>query len=66
MKKDNFTVTDEEFYKDFGPKPEKKNVIESLIGVLRSPIADRKGWSFSAEECRIWAEELEKYLKENK
>jgi len=66
MKDDDFTITDEELYKVIGPKPKKKNTVESLIGILRSPIADRKGWTFSAEECKLWAEELEKYLNNDR
>lgn len=51
------------FEQTFGPKPKQKNAIEALIGVLRSPIAQRQGWHFSANECEMWAEELEKILK---
>ena len=40
----------------------KKNVIEQMIGILRTPIAQRKGITISANECSIWAEELEKCL----
>lgn len=40
----------------------KKNVIEQMIGILRTPIAQRKGITISAEDCSIWAEELEKYI----
>ena len=40
----------------------KKNVIEQMIGLLRTPIAQRKGITISADECSIWADELEKYL----
>jgi hypothetical protein len=38
------------------------NPVEQLIGVLNSPIAQRKGWTFSAEECKIWTIELQAYL----
>ena len=38
------------------------NVVEQLIGVLNSPIAQRKGWTFSAEECKIWTIELSAFL----
>ncbi len=41
---------------------EPKNVIEQLIGVLNSPVAQREGWTFSAEECKIWTIELQAYL----
>lgn len=59
----NTETEQQSFEKLFGCKPEKKNVVESLIGVLRSPIAQRQGWHFPAVECEMWAEELEKYLK---
>ncbi len=36
------------------------DVIESLKAVLSTPIAKRKGVTFSPEECRIWVEEMEK------
>ena len=42
----------------------KLNAVESLILILRSPIAKRKGVIMNAEECEAWAEELENYLKE--
>lgn len=37
------------------------NVIHSLIAVLTTPIARRKGVTISPDECKIWVEELEKY-----
>ena len=37
------------------------DIIESLKAVLSTPIAKRKGVTFSAEECKIWVEEMEKY-----
>lgn len=37
------------------------NVVESIINLLRTPIAKRKGVTISTEDCAIWAEELEKY-----
>ena len=36
--------------------------IDSLIEVLRTPIARRKGVTISPEECAIWAEELDKEM----
>jgi hypothetical protein len=39
-----------------------KNAVEALIGILRSPIAQRKGWSFDAYDCSAWADELEEFL----
>lgn len=41
----------------------KKTVIEQMIGLLRNPIAQRKGINIPADECLIWAGELEKELK---
>ena len=32
-----------------------------MIGLLRTPIAQRKGVIFTPEECLVWAEELKKY-----
>lgn len=40
-----------------------KNAVEALIGILRSPIAERNGWSFDAYDCSAWADELEEFLK---
>ncbi len=40
------------------------NALESLMGILSSPIAKRKGVTISAEDCEIWVEELGKDLKE--
>ena len=40
----------------------KKNVIEQMIGILRTPIAQRKGIAIPPNECAIWAKELERYL----
>lgn len=41
----------------------KKTVIEQMIGLLRTPIAQRKGIIIPPDECLIWADELEKELK---
>lgn len=41
----------------------KKNVIEQMIGLLRTPIAQRKGINIPSDECLIWASELEKEFK---
>lgn len=40
-----------------------KNAVEALIGIFRSPIAERNGWSFDAYDCSAWADELEEFLK---
>ena len=37
------------------------NALESLIEVLSTPVAKRKGVTISAEDCKIWVEELRKY-----
>lgn len=42
----------------------KLNTIQALIGVLNSPIAQRKGVSISPEHCKIWVEELSKFMQE--
>jgi len=49
----------------FGVNEKEKNAVESLIGILRTPIAKRRGINFSASECREWANELERFLKNN-
>lgn len=41
----------------------QKSVIEQMIGLLRTPIAQRKGINIPSDECLIWASELEKELK---
>ena len=43
---------------------EKLNAVQSLIGELNSPIAQRQGYSISAEDCKIWVEELTKFLEQ--
>lgn len=40
----------------------QKKMIDSLIGILTTPVAKRKGIYISPEECEIWAEELN-YIK---
>jgi hypothetical protein len=40
-----------------------RNAVEALIGILRCPIAERDGWKFDAEECSMWADELEEFLR---
>ena len=37
------------------------NALESLIAVLSTPVAKRQGVTISAEDCKIWVEELSKY-----
>ena len=40
-----------------------KTVIEQMIGLLRTPIAQRKGVIIPPDECLVWAEELENEFK---
>lgn len=42
----------------------QKKMIDSLIGILTTPVAKRKGIYISPEECEVWAEELE-YIKKS-
>ena len=37
------------------------NALESMIAILTSPVAHRKGVTISAEDIKVWAEELRKY-----
>lgn len=37
------------------------NALESLIAILSTPVAKRQGVTISAEDCKIWVEELKKY-----
>ena len=37
------------------------NALESMIAILTSPVAHRKGVTISAEDSKVWAEELRKY-----
>lgn len=41
-----------------------ENVVEQMIGILKTPIAQRKGVIIPPDECAIWAKELEMYLNE--
>lgn len=43
----------------------KLNTIQSLIGVLNSPTAQRKGVTISPEQCKIWVEELSKFMQKS-
>jgi len=38
------------------------NAVESLILILNSPMAKRKGILMTAEECAEWSYELKKFL----
>ena len=37
------------------------NALQSLIAVLSTPVAKRQGVTISAEDCKVWVEELKKY-----
>ena len=37
------------------------NALASMIAILTSPVAHRKGVTISAEDCKVWAEELRNY-----
>lgn len=37
------------------------NALESMIAILTTPVAHRKGVTISAEDSKVWAEELRKY-----
>ena len=49
-----------------GGSERERNVVEQMILYLTTPIAKRKGVSFTPEECKIWAEEFEIYLGNKK
>lgn len=37
------------------------NALESMIAILTTPVAKRQGVTISAEDSKVWAEELRKY-----
>lgn len=39
------------------------NAVESLIQILNSPIAKRKGITMTPETCAEWSNELKNFLK---
>ena len=41
---------------------ENKNAVEQMIHLLSTPMAQRKGVIISAEDCKVWVEELRNYL----
>lgn len=41
------------------------NVVESLIGILNTPIAKRKGIIMTPDMCAEWSNELKNFLKTN-
>ena len=51
------------FFRTFAPRKRNKimNALESLIAVLSTPIAKRKGVTISAEDCKVWVEVLSGY-----
>lgn len=38
------------------------NAIDSLMVVMTTPVAKRKGITISAEDCKVWAEEIDKQM----
>jgi hypothetical protein len=38
------------------------NAIDSLMAVMTTPVAKRKGITISAEDCKVWAEEIDKQM----
>lgn len=40
------------------------DTILKMIAMLQTPIAKRQGVTISAEDCKVWAEELTKGLAE--
>ena len=60
-------MEEKDFLEALFPTNEKeKNPIEALIGMMRSPIAKRKGLFISAKDCEEWALDLEKFLSDVK
>ena len=60
-------MEEKEFLETLFPSNEKeKNPVEALIGMMRSPIAKRKGLLISAKDCEEWALDLEKFLSDVK
>ena len=41
---------------------ENTNPVEQMIHLLSTPIAKRNGVKISAEDCKVWVEELKNYL----
>ena len=37
------------------------NALDSMIAILTSPVARRKGVTISPEDSKVWAEELRNY-----
>ena len=37
------------------------NALASMIAILTTPVARRQGVTISAEDSKVWAEELRKY-----
>lgn len=37
------------------------NALESMIAILTTPVARRQGVTISADDSKVWAEELRKY-----
>ena len=41
---------------------EQTNVLQQLINLLNTPIAQRKGVTIPPDDCKIWVEELSNFL----
>lgn len=48
---------------EYKPSSEGDSPVKSFMHLLRTPIAKRKGLTLSKEDCEVWAEEFEKWLK---
>ena len=44
-----------------GKRQTTMNALESMIAILTTPVARRQGVTISAEDCKVWAEELRNY-----
>lgn len=42
----------------------EKDIVMQMVGILTTPIAQREGLKIHANDCQVWAEELEKYSTE--
>ena len=38
------------------------NAIDSLMAVMTTPVAKRKGITISAEDCKVWVEVIDKQM----
>ena len=42
----------------------EKDIVMQMVRILTTPIAQREGLKIHANDCQVWAEELEKYSTE--